>query len=132
MIRPNLYGPSYCCQLFIRTRKAADGTGKIINITSVHQEIPRAGAVGYDSSKDRLRNLTRTLTLEPAPDRINVNNIAPGMVLTPMNQPALDDPAKFGESCRLDVCYRIERWIIGFQRTDAPPSQVRPTFPVCR
>jgi glucose 1-dehydrogenase len=93
MIRTNLYGPFYCCQLFIRMRKAAGGKGKIINITSVHQEIPRAGAAGYDSSKGGLRNLTRTLTLELAPDRINVNNIAPGMVLTPMNQPALDDPA---------------------------------------
>jgi glucose 1-dehydrogenase len=93
MIRTNLYGAFYCCQLFIRARKAAGGKGKIINITSVHQEIPRAGAAGYDSSKGGLRNLTRTLTLELAPDRINVNNIAPGMVLTPMNQPALDDPA---------------------------------------
>lgn len=93
MIQTNLYGPFYCCQLFIRARKAAGGKGKIINITSVHQEIPRAGAAGYDSSKGGLRNLTRTLTLELAPDRINVNNIAPGMVLTPMNKPALDDPA---------------------------------------
>ncbi|MDQ6869000.1 MAG: SDR family oxidoreductase, partial [Pseudomonadota bacterium] len=46
-----------------------------------------------DASKGGLRNLTRTLALELAPDRINVNNIAPGMVLTPMNQPAIDDPA---------------------------------------
>ena len=93
MIRTNLYGPFYCCQLFIRARRAAGGRGKIINITSVHQEIPRAGAAGYDASKGGLRNLTRTLALELAPDRINVNNIAPGMVLTPMNQPAIDDPA---------------------------------------
>ena len=93
MIRTNLYGPFYCCQLFIRARRAAGGKGKIINITSVHQEIPRAGAAGYDASKGGLRNLTRTLALELAPDRINVNNIAPGMVLTPMNQPAIDDPA---------------------------------------
>ena len=93
MIRSNLYGPFYCCQHFIRARKAAGGRGKIINITSVHQEIPRAGAAGYDCSKGALRNLTRTLTLELAPDRVNVNNIAPGMVLTPMNQAALDDPA---------------------------------------
>ncbi|TPW00491.1 MAG: Glucose 1-dehydrogenase [Beijerinckiaceae bacterium] len=92
MIRTNLYGPFYCCQVFIRARRAAGGKGKIINITSVHQEIPRAGAAGYDASKGGLRNLTRTLALELAPDRINVNNIAPGMVLTPMNQPAIDDP----------------------------------------
>ncbi len=73
-------------------RRAAGGNGKIINITSVHEDIPRAGAAGYCASKGGLRNLTRCLTLELASDRINVNNIAPGMVLTPMNQPALDDP----------------------------------------
>lgn len=93
MICINLYGPFYCCQLFIRARRAAGGKGKIINITSVHQEIPRAGAAGYDASKGGLRNLTRTLALELAADKINVNNIAPGMVLTPINQPAIDDPA---------------------------------------
>ena len=92
VIRTNLHGPFYCCRLFIRARRVAGGKGKIINITSVHQEIPRAGAAGYDASKGGLRNLTRTLALELAPDRINVNNIAPGMVLTPMNQEAMDDP----------------------------------------
>lgn len=91
-LRTNLYGPFYCCQHFIRTRRRSAGGGKIINITSVHQEIPRAGAAGYDVAKGGLRNLTRTLCLELAPDRINVNNIAPGMVLTPFNQAAIDDP----------------------------------------
>lgn len=91
-IRTNLYGPFYCCQQFIRVRRQAGGKGRIINITSVHEEIPRAGAAGYDSSKGGLRNLTRTLALELAPDGIGVNNLAPGMVLTAMNQSALDDP----------------------------------------
>lgn len=91
-IRTNLYGPFYCCQHFVRMRRKAGGKGKIINITSVHQEIPRAGAAGYDVAKGGLRNLTRTLCLELAPDHINVNNIAPGMVLTPFNQQAIDDP----------------------------------------
>ena len=75
----------------------AGGRGKIINITSVHQEIPRAGASGYDASKGALRNLTRTLALELAPDLIYVNNIAPGMVLTPFNQPAKDDPEVYAK-----------------------------------
>ena len=91
-LKTNLYGPFYCCQHFIRARRAAGGRGKIINVTSVHEEIPRAGSAGYDAAKGGLRNLTRTLCLELAPDRINVNNLAPGMVLTPMNQAALDDP----------------------------------------
>ena len=91
-IKTNLYGPFYACQHFIRLRRGAGGRGKIINITSVHEEIPRAGAAGYCASKGALRNLTRCLTLELAADRINVNNIAPGMIKTAMNQPALDDP----------------------------------------
>lgn len=91
-LKTNLYGPFYCCQQFIRERRRAGGHGKVINITSVHQEIPRVGSAGYDVAKGGLRNLTRTLALELAPDHINVNNIAPGMVLTPFNQSAIDDP----------------------------------------
>lgn len=91
-LKTNLYGPFYCSQQFIRRRRTAGGKGKIINVTSVHQEIPRAGAGGYDVAKGGLRNLTRTLCVELAPDHINVNNIAPGMALTPFNQQAIDDP----------------------------------------
>jgi glucose 1-dehydrogenase len=91
-LKTNVYGPFYCCQQFVRRRRAHGGKGKILNVTSVHEDIPRVGSAGYDAAKGALRNLTRTLALELAPDRINVNNIAPGMVLTPMNQAAIDDP----------------------------------------
>ncbi|WP_334187923.1 SDR family NAD(P)-dependent oxidoreductase [Noviherbaspirillum sp.] len=91
-LRTNLYGPFYCCREFIRGIEGSGRHGSIINITSVHQEIPRAGAAAYDASKGGLRNLTTTLALELAEKNINVNNIAPGMVLTPMNQQAMDDP----------------------------------------
>ncbi|HEY0846450.1 MAG TPA: SDR family oxidoreductase [Noviherbaspirillum sp.] len=91
-IRTNLSGPFYYCREFIRGIGGTGRHGTIINITSVHQEIPRAGASGYDASKGGLRNLTTTLALEVAEQNINVNNIAPGMVLTPMNQSAVDDP----------------------------------------
>lgn len=92
ILRTTLYGPFYCCRAFIRGLEGSGRHGNIINITSVHQEIPRAGAAGYDVAKGGLRNLTRTLALELAESNINVNNIAPGMVLTPMNQGAVDDP----------------------------------------
>lgn len=91
-IKTNLYGYFFCCRRFIALRKAAGGGGKIINVSSVHQEIPRAGAGDYDCSKGAVNSLTRTLSLELAPLKINVNNIAPGMVLTPFNQDAIDDP----------------------------------------
>ena len=91
-LRSNLLGQLICCKHFINHRKQQGGGGKIINVTSVHQEQPRAGAADYDCSKGALRNLTRTLVLEVSDMGMTVNNIAPGMVLTPFNQKAIDDP----------------------------------------
>jgi glucose 1-dehydrogenase len=91
-LRTNLYGAFFCCRRFVQLREAAGGLGKIINVTSVHEDIPNAGGADYDCSKGAVRNLTRTLALELAPLHINVNNLAPGMVLTPFNQAAIDDP----------------------------------------
>ncbi len=91
-IRTNLYGYFFTARRFIKERRRAGGKGKIINVTSVHDTIPRAGAADYDCSKGGQLNLTRTLALELAPDHINVNSIGPGMVLTPFNQQAIDDP----------------------------------------
>ena len=92
-IKTNLYGAFFCCRRFIQLRKTSAAVGgKIINVTSVHQEIPNAGGADYDCSKGALRNLTKTLALELAPLKINVNNLGPGMVLTPFNQAAIDDP----------------------------------------
>ncbi|MET3980966.1 glucose 1-dehydrogenase [Mucilaginibacter sp. UYP25] len=96
-IKANLFGTFYNCKEFIALRKKAGGQGKIINISSVHEDIPRAGAAEYCASKGAVRNLTRCLALELAEMRINVNNVAPGMVLTPMNQEAIDDPKKLEE-----------------------------------
>lgn len=90
--RSNFLGQLICSKHFINHRKSIGGGGKILNTTSVHEENPRAGAADYDCSKGALRNLTRTLALEVAEMRMTVNNIAPGMVLTPFNQQAIDDP----------------------------------------
>lgn len=95
-MRSNLIGQLLCCKHFINHRKQQGGGGKILNVTSVHEEQPRAGAADYDCSKGALRNLTRTLVLEVSDLGMTVNNIAPGMVLTPFNQKAIDD-AKFRE-----------------------------------
>ena len=99
-IQTNLTGPFLCCRRFLAGHGAGDGKAKIINISSVHEELPRAGAAEYCAAKGGLRNLMRCLSLEIASQGINVNNIAPGMVLTPMNQEAIDDPHKLEEQVR--------------------------------
>ena len=93
VLRANLVGPFLTCRAFVRGRKG-DEPGRIVNISSVHEDIPRAGAADYCASKGALRNLTRCLALELAEHGVTVNNLAPGMVLTPMNQEAIDDPEK--------------------------------------
>ncbi|MBO9572800.1 MAG: SDR family oxidoreductase [Chitinophagaceae bacterium] len=90
-IRTNLYGTFFCCRAFVKYLKQHKRKGKIINITSIHEEICQPGNADYNASKSGVRNLTRTLALELAAEGINVNNIAPGMILTPMNQEAMDN-----------------------------------------
>lgn len=98
VLETNLYGPFYACRRFLQVRREAGGGGKVINVTSVHEHIPTAGDAVYDVSKGGLRNLTRTLALEAAKHRVNVNAIAPGMILTPMNQEAIEDEGKRAEA----------------------------------
>jgi len=93
-LQTNLTGPFLCARAFVRTRRKVGGGGKIVNIGSVHEEIPRAGAAEYCASKGGLRNLTRALSLEVAPIKVGVVQVAPGMVFTPMNQADIDDPKK--------------------------------------
>ncbi len=100
-IRTNVYGAFFCCRRYVQLRKAGGASGgKIINVTSVHQELPNAGGADYDCSKGAVRNLTHVLALELAPLGINVNNLGPGMVLTPFNQAAIDDPDLLEEQVR--------------------------------
>jgi glucose 1-dehydrogenase len=115
VIKTNLYGPFYCCQQFIRLLETEKNRphATIINITSVHEDIAYAGYAAYDSAKGGLRNLTRTLALELAEEDINVVNIAPGMVLTPMNQEALDNPkVRRKEEQSIPVKRAAEPWEI--------------------
>ncbi|WP_239807084.1 SDR family NAD(P)-dependent oxidoreductase [Croceicoccus hydrothermalis] len=88
VVRTDLYGPFLTCRAFARMAKAG---GRIVNISSIHEDAPRGGAVDYDAAKGGLAQLTATLALELAPRRIAVNGVAPGMILTPMNAEAMDD-----------------------------------------
>jgi len=92
ILAADLVGPFLTCRRFVRG-SGEDG-GRIVNISSIHERAPRAGGADYDSAKGGLAQLTATLALELAPSRIAVNAVAPGMILTPMNQSALDDPVE--------------------------------------
>lgn len=94
VLRADLCGPFLTCRRFVRALAAGGGKGRIVNMSSIHESAPRAGAADYDAAKGGLAQLTATLALELAPAGIAVNGVAPGMILTPMNQAALDNPAE--------------------------------------
>jgi glucose 1-dehydrogenase len=92
IMRVNLYGPFLTCRRFVRGLDGKNGGGRVVNISSIHEDAPRVGAAAYVSAKGGLAQLTATLALELAPSGIAVNSVAPGMILTPMNQSAMEDP----------------------------------------
>lgn len=96
-IRTNLYGYFFCARRFVKERlKNGDGAGgKIVNVTSIHAEHPRAGAADYDCSKAGERELGDTLAIELAEKGINVVNVAPGWILTPFNQADIEDREQY-------------------------------------
>jgi glucose 1-dehydrogenase len=90
MIRTDLTGTFFTCRRFVRDLREAKKGGAIVNITSIHADVIRAGGADYMSAKAGQKNFTETLAIEVAGDGITVNAIAPGMILTPMNQLAED------------------------------------------
>src|ERR671915_27289 len=90
----NLRGAFMCAREAIRHFLAAGKPGSIVNISSVHQLIPKPGYVGYSASKGGMQNLTRTLALEYAGRGIRVNGIGPGATVTPINRAWIEDPEK--------------------------------------
>jgi glucose 1-dehydrogenase len=69
------------------------GGGRIINITSVHEDWPMPGNTPYSLSKGGMRMLTRTAGVELAPQNILVVGVGPGAVATPINVSTMSDPA---------------------------------------
>jgi len=88
----NLDGVFLVAQVSARQMVRQGGGGKLVNISSVHEDIPFPNYTPYCAAKGGVRMLMRNLAVELAPHRINVNNIAPGAIATPMNQKVLDDP----------------------------------------
>ncbi len=90
----NLRGAFLCAREAIRHFLAEGKPGVIINVSSVHQLIPKPDYLGYSVSKGGMQNLTRTLALEYAGRGIRVNGIGPGATVTPINRAWIDDPIK--------------------------------------
>ncbi len=88
----NLYGAFVVSQLAARQMVKQGEGGKIIFTSSVHEDIPYPRYTAYCASKGGLRLLMRNIAIELSPHKINVNNIAPGAIATPMNQAVLNDP----------------------------------------
>ena len=97
----NLRGAFICLQTAGRVMKSSGKGGSIINISSIHEDVPFPGFTSYCAAKGGLRMMMRNAALELAPDNIRVNNIAPGAIATPINTGTLADPAKVAELNRI-------------------------------
>ncbi len=92
VLKINLFGAFYVHQSAARQIISQGGGGRLINISSVHEDIPFPQFTPYCISKGGMRMMMRNIAMELAPNKITVNNIAPGAIATPINQSVLDDP----------------------------------------
>lgn len=90
-IAVNLTGPWLGCQEAAKQMVKGGAGGRIINVSSVHEDLPMPTNSPYCAAKGGVRMLARTLAVELAPHGITVNNIAPGAIDTPMDEPLKED-----------------------------------------
>ena len=88
----NLKSAFFGTQLAAQQMIKQGGGGRIINITSVHEDWPMPGNTAYCLSKGGMRMLTRTAGVELAPHNILVVGVGPGAVATPINLGTMNDP----------------------------------------
>ena len=93
VLNVNLKSAFFGTQLAAKQMIKQGGGGRIINITSVHEDWPMPGNTAYCLSKGGMRMLTRTAGVELAPHGITVIGVGPGAVDTPINKQTEDDPA---------------------------------------
>ena len=93
-IAVDLKGAYFAAQAAAKQMIAQGGGGVIINISSVHEDLPMVGNAVYCAAKGGLRMLTRTLATELAKERIRIVNVGPGAINTPINKATIEDPQK--------------------------------------
>ncbi len=94
VLNVNLKGTFFTTQSFVQHLIETQRTGKIINISSVHEEMAFPHFTAYCASKGGMKMMMRNLAVELGPLGITINNIAPGAIATPINTQLLNDPAK--------------------------------------
>jgi glucose 1-dehydrogenase len=97
MLGIDLKGAFLCLQAAGRVMRDQGRGGSIVNISSIHEDLPFPGYAPYCAAKGGLRMLMRDAALELAPLQIRVNNVAPGATRTPINEATLADPDKLKE-----------------------------------
>jgi glucose 1-dehydrogenase len=90
----NLKGVFFTTQAMVQHLMQTNRPGKIVNISSVHEELPFPNFTAYCASKGGLKMFTRNLAVELGPLGITINSIAPGAIETPINAKLLNDPKK--------------------------------------
>ena len=90
----NLKGAFFITQAFVRRLRDAKKPGRVVNISSVHEDMVFPHFATYCAAKGGIRMLMRDLAVELGPLGITVNNVAPGAIVTPINKGLLDDHAK--------------------------------------
>lgn len=88
----NLKAVFFATQAVVKHFRETNNKGRIINISSVHEELPFPHFTSYCASKGGVKMITRNLAVELGPMGITINNVAPGAIATPINQDLLDNP----------------------------------------
>jgi glucose 1-dehydrogenase len=96
VIQVDLTAPFFLTQAFVRQLVNRKSPGKVINISSVHEELPFPHFTPYCMAKGGLKMMMRNLAIELGSCGITVNNIAPGAIETPINRKLLNDPKLLG------------------------------------
>ena len=92
VLQTNLTGAFLCLREAAKVMVKAGSPGAIVNMSSVHEFIPWPGFAHYCASKGGMKLLMETAARELAPQQIRILNVAPGAIVTPINQFLLDDP----------------------------------------